>query len=91
MFGLLNEIASENERLHKAYALRQLWLVKRIHAHLYILENRDVAEVAKMLNLSPQSIYQHVKAFIINQLVSLTYPPCHLHPSTNCPSLKRKT
>jgi hypothetical protein len=54
-------LAGLYERLHKAYATGQIRPVERIHALLYILENRDVAEVAKMLNLSPQSIYNTSK------------------------------
>jgi len=66
-------LASLYERLHKAYAMGQLRLVKRIHALLYIIENKEVADVANMLNLSPQAIYNYVKTFILNKLDSLVY------------------
>ena len=61
------------ERLHKAYAMGQLRLVKRIHALLYIIDGREVADIANILNLSPQSIYNYVKAFILSHLDSLVY------------------
>jgi hypothetical protein len=38
-------LASLYERLNRAYAMGQLRLVKRIHALLYILDGKDVAEV----------------------------------------------
>jgi hypothetical protein len=49
-FQVSNQIlAGLYERLHKAYAMEQLRLVKHIHALLYIIKNRDVCcEVAKM-------------------------------------------
>lgn len=61
------------ERLQKAYVMGQLRLVKRIHALLYVIENRPVAEIANMLNLSLQTIYNYVKAFILHQFDSLNY------------------
>ena len=64
-------LASLYERLNRAYAMGQLRLVKRIHALLYILDGKDVAEVATILKLSSQTIYNFVKAFILNQLNSL--------------------
>ena len=51
----------------------QLRLVKRIHALLYIIEGKDVAEVATILKLSSQTIYNYVKAFMLKQLKSLIY------------------
>ena len=66
-------LTSLYERLHKAYGMGQLRLVKRIHALLYIIHGREVAEVATILNLSPQSIYNYIKAFILNRLDSLVY------------------
>lgn len=61
------------EYLQKAYVMGQLRLVKRIHALLYIIEGKDVAEVALILTLSSQTIYNYVKAFILNKLKSLIY------------------
>jgi len=65
------------ERLHQAYAIGQLRLIKRIHALLYIVEGKSVTEVAEILNLSEQSIRNYVKAFILKGLSSLIYrrPP----------------
>jgi predicted transcriptional regulator YheO len=58
------------EHLQKAYAMGCLRLVKRIHALLYILAGKDVAEVASILKLSPQTIYNYLKAFMLHQLNS---------------------
>jgi len=45
------------ERLRQAYAMGQLRLIKRIHAILYIIDDKSVAEVARILDLSKQSVY----------------------------------
>lgn len=66
-------LASLYERLHKAYVTGQLRLVKRIHALLYIIDGKDVAEVAAILKLSVQTVYNYVKAFLLRQLDSLVY------------------
>ena len=65
------------ERLHQAYAIGQLRLIKRIHALLYIVEGKPVAKVAEILSLSEQSVRNYVKAFILKGLDSLVYkrPP----------------
>lgn len=61
------------ERLSQADEMGQLRLVKRIHALLYIIDGKDVAEVAAILKLSVQTIYNYVKAFLLRQLDSLVY------------------
>ena len=61
------------ERLQQAYLMGQLRLVKRIHALLYIIDGKGVSEVMTILNLSSATIYNYVKAFILNQLDSLVY------------------
>lgn len=61
------------EHLQKAYVMGQLRLVKRIHALLYIIEGKEVAKIALILTLSSQTIYNYVKAFILNKLKSLVY------------------
>jgi len=66
-------LASLYERLYRAYDTGQLRLVKRIHALLYIIDGKDVAEVAAILKLSIQTIYNYVKAFLLRQLDSLVY------------------
>lgn len=66
-------LASLYERLQRAYVMGQLRLVKRIHALLYIIEGKNVAEVANILKLSCQTIYTYIKAFILNHLNSLAY------------------
>jgi len=65
------------KRLHRAYAKGEVRLLKRIHALLYIFEGKSVAEVAELLSLSEQTIYNYVKGFILNRLDSLVYqrPP----------------
>jgi len=66
-------LSSLYERLQWAYGMGQLRLVKRIHALLYIIDGKGVDEVAKILKLSCQTIYNYIKAFILNQLNSLVY------------------
>lgn len=65
------------KRLREAYARGQLRLIKRIHALLYILEGRAIAEVATLLGLSEQTVRNYVKYFILQGLDSLVYkrPP----------------
>ncbi len=66
-------LTSLYERLQKAYAMGQLRLIKRIHALLYIVDGKDVAEVAHILKLSLQTVYNYVNSFILKQLDSLVY------------------
>jgi transposase len=65
------------KRLRQAYAQGQLRLIRRIHVILYILEGKRVAEVAEMMGVSPQSVYNYLKAFLVAGLDSLAYkrPP----------------
>jgi transposase len=65
------------QRLHQAYAIGQLRLIKRLHALLYIIEGKPVAQIAEILNLSEQSVRNYVIAFMIKGLNSLVYrrPP----------------
>ena len=65
------------ERLHQAYVVGQLRLIKRIHALLYVAEGKSVPEVAEILNLSEQSVRNYVRVFILKGLESLVYkrPP----------------
>jgi len=73
-FQVSNQVLTKlHERLQQAYAMGQLRLVKRIHALLYIIDGKDVADVADILKLSSQTVYNYVKAFILNQLDSLVY------------------
>jgi transposase len=66
-------LAGLYEHLQKTYVMGHLRLVKRIHAILYIVEGKGVAEVANMLNLSVQTLYNYLKAFLLHQLKSLLY------------------
>lgn len=65
------------KRLQQAYAQGELRLIRRIHAILYILEGKSVSEVADILKLSLQTIYNYLTAFILQRLESLKYkrPP----------------
>lgn len=60
-------------RLQQAYRRSHLRLVKRIHALLYVLEGKSVAEIVELLDLSAQSVYNYVIAFILQGLESLQY------------------
>jgi transposase len=61
------------KRLQQAYARGELRLIKRIHALIYILEGKTVLEVAELLQLSIQSVYNYITAFILKRLNSLVY------------------
>jgi len=65
------------ERLHKAYAKGRQRLIKRIHALLYIIAGKSVAEVVEILDLSAQTVYNYIKSFLLRKLDSLKYkrPP----------------
>jgi len=73
------------ERLRQAYANGQLRLVKRIHALLYILDGKPIDETAAILDLSEQSVYNYVKAFILKGFDSLVYR----HPPGRPPRLTK--
>jgi transposase len=66
-------LASLYDHLCRAYVKGQLRLVRRIHALLFITEGKSVAEVATLFKRSLQTIYNYVKAFILNELRSLVY------------------
>ena len=65
------------ERLRQAYARGELRLIKRIHALLSITDGKTVSEVAELLNLSLQTVYNYITAFLLKRLESLMYkrPP----------------
>ena len=52
-------------------------MLRRIHVLLYFFEGKSVAEIAEWFKLSEQTVYNYVKAFILNRLDSLVYkrPP----------------
>jgi transposase len=63
--------------VRQAYTNGQLRLVKRIHALLYILDDKAVDEVVAILDLSEQTVYNYISAFILKGFDSLAYrrPP----------------
>jgi transposase len=61
------------EQLQQAYGVGHLRLVKRIHALLYIVDGKSVAEVAEMLHLGEQTVRDYIHAFIRKGLDSLAY------------------
>ena len=71
------ELEALLERLQQAYARGELRLIKRIHALLSIIEGKGVSEVADLLKLSLQTIYNYVTAFLLKRVESLVYkrPP----------------
>ena len=72
-------------QLHQAYRRGHLRLLKRIHAFLYVSEGKPVSEVMAILQLSQQSVYNYVKAFILHGLDSLHYQ----RPSGRPPKLTK--
>jgi len=79
------KIESLLKRLHQAYAVGHLRLIKRIHAVLYIVEGKPVAQVAEILALSEQAVRNYVKAFVLKGLNSLVYH----HPPGRPPKLTK--
>jgi len=71
------ELEAIYERLRQAYARGELRLIKRIHALLSIIEGKTVSEVAELLNLSLQTVYNYISALLLKRLDSLVYkqPP----------------
>jgi transposase len=65
------------KRLQQAYKNGEVRLIRRIQALLYFFEGKTVAEIVALLGLSVQTIYNYLKAFILNRLDSLVYkrPP----------------
>jgi transposase len=61
------------ERLQRAYGAGQLRLIKRIHAVLYMVDGKSVADVAEVLQLGVQTVRDYVCAFVLNGLDSLHY------------------
>lgn len=64
-------------RLQQAYASGHLRLVRRIHALLYIVEAKSVAEVSLMLRLGEQTVRDYIRGFLVKGVASLRYrrPP----------------
>lgn len=65
------------EQLERAYQAAHLRLIKRIHAMLYIVDNKSVAEVSETLHLGEQTGRDYVQAFLLKGSESLCYrrPP----------------
>jgi transposase len=65
------------EQLERAYQAAHLRLIKRIHAVLYIVDNKSVAEVSATLHLGEQTVRDYVQAFLLQGAESLRYrrPP----------------
>jgi transposase len=65
------------DRLHQAYTIGPLRLVRRIHAVLALAEGHSVAEVAESLHLSEQAVRDYLTGFILDGIASLSYrrPP----------------
>jgi len=61
------------ERLHQAYQSGNLRLIRRIHCSLYLADGKTVVEVARLLNVGEQTVYDYVQAFLLLGLHSLNY------------------
>lgn len=72
-------------RLQQAYARGYLKLVKRIHALLYIADDKLVADVAGILGLGEQTIRDYLHSFILRGMASLVYQ----HPQGRPPKLTK--
>jgi transposase len=65
------------KRLAEAYRSGQLRIVKRIHAILFIVDGKSMAEVAAVLSLGSQTVRDYLCTFLLRGLDSLHYkrPP----------------
>ncbi len=60
-------------QLKQAYVRGSVRLIKRIHALLYIADDKSVAHVAEMLDLGEQTIRDYIRNFILLGIAGLTY------------------
>ena len=63
------------ERLTTAYTSGQLRLYRRIQASLYVVDGKDVSEVAELLQFVEQTVRNYVHAFLSHAAESLRYQP----------------
>lgn len=73
------------ERLQQAYTGGHLRLVKRIHALLYVVDGKSVAEVSGLLPLGEQTVRDYICTFILKGVDSLSYQ----NPSGRPPKLTK--
>ena len=76
--GLSRELyQSVLERLQRAYESGHLRLIKRIHAVLYFVDGKSVAEIATVLHLGAQTVRDYLAAFVLKKVESFQYkrPP----------------
>ena len=73
------------ERLQQAYTGGHLRLVKRIHALLYVVDGKSVAEVSGLLPLGEQTVRDYICTFLLKGVDSLSYQ----HPSGRPPKLTK--
>lgn len=78
------------EQLERAYQAAQLRLIKRIHAVLYIVDNKSVAEVSETLHLGEQTIRDYVQAFLLKGAESLRYRRPPGRPARLTPSQRKE-
>ncbi len=72
-------------RLQQAYAMGSVRLIKRIHALLYLAEDKSVAQVASILALGEQTIRDYLRNLILRGTASLKYQ----RPSGRPPKLTK--
>ena len=52
------------ERLHQACQGGNIRLIRRIYCLLYLADGKTVADVAQLLNIGAQTVYNYVRAFL---------------------------
>jgi len=73
------------ERLQDAYTSGHLRLIKRIHALLYVVHGKSVAEVSDLLHLGEQTVRDYIRTFLLRGADSLVYK----RPSGRPPKLTK--
>jgi transposase len=69
------------EALHHAYAVGNLRVVKRISVLLAVAEERAITTITETWNISRQTVYNWIAAFLVEGLDSLTYRKSSGRPS----------
>ncbi len=78
------------QRLQVAYVRGEVRLIKRIQALLYVLEGKQLNDIAEILSISRQTIYKYVNEFILYRLDSFIYKRPPGRPSKLTKSQKKE-
>jgi len=78
------------ERLQQAYVAAHLRLVKRIHALLWVIDGKSIAEICALLDLGEQTVRDYLRTFILKGVDSLTYRQPSGRPAKLTPTQRKE-